>query len=95
MASAQGNAEIDFGSSGATMAEVAVTGQASISSGSSVEAFFMAEASTENIAGNHVVASALVRLICGTIVAGTGFTINATADQRMYGKYKVRWVWSD
>lgn len=96
MAGAAGNTEVDFGAApGNVLATVAVTGQSGILTTSLVEAFFMAEQSTDHLPGEHVIAAHLVKLVCETPVAGVGFTIYALADQRMHGKFKLRWVWAD
>jgi len=37
----------------------------------------------------------LAGLTCGTPTAGTGFTIYATSQHKLQGKFALRWVWSD
>lgn len=87
-----GTATIDFGASpGGNSASVAVTGQTAIVSGSKVEAFMMYEASADHNAEEHALVP--VRLTCGTIVAGTGFTIYARSEWVLSGTFKVNWVW--
>src|ERR1039457_4980722 len=93
MPSNTGSAIIDFGA-GATQVSTVVTTEASISSTSFVDAFVMYGDTT----GSHTVADHLslnVRLLCGTVIAGTGFTIWAQANATQTGQYKVRWVWAD
>ena len=91
--SATGTATIDFGAApGGSSAAVAVTGQTGILSGSSVEAWLMADTTADHNDTEHAFVPITVR--CGTIVAGTGFTIYAFTDLRLTGTFSVRWVWA-
>lgn len=90
-----GNATLDFGSVPVDEASVVVTGQAGIAAGSDVEAYFMAETTGDNGLDEHQEAAALCKLVCGAIVAGTGFTIYAHCLAMLgTGTFKVRWVWN-
>jgi len=98
MANAIGTAEIDFGAfPGSNDASVAVTGQTGISATSKAEAFVMADdTSTDgHTANDHRYFNMLSGLTCGTPTAGTGFTIYATSQHKLQGKFALRWVWSD
>lgn len=90
-----GTATIDFGSfPGANETSVVVTGQTGIASGSNVEAYFMSnDTSGTHSANDHVYAPCFIKLNCGTIVVGTGFTIYARCNDRMLGSFVVHWVW--
>jgi len=89
---ATGTATLDFTSSGSQLAQVNVTGQAGILSGSNIEAFLQANDSTaDNTAFAHQVVPLRVR--CGNVVAGTGFTIYGVSDWSLFKTYLVRWVW--
>ena len=44
---------------------------------------------------DHQYASMLVGLTCGTLVAGTGFTIHARAVDALQGAFAVHYVWAD
>jgi len=91
----QGVAVLDFGATGSDLATVVVTGQTGIVAGSDIDAYFMAEASADNAADAHVMAAAMVQLVCGAIVAGTGFTIYGVShDGGVTGTLNVQWVWS-
>jgi hypothetical protein len=90
--SATGTAIINFGT-GANSTSVAVTGQSAIVSGSNVEAFFMYDTTSDHTANDHLYASGLMDLVCGNVVAGTGFTIYAASQQKIQGTFQVRWVW--
>lgn len=91
---ATGTATLDFGATPAEEASVAVTGQTSIVGTSHVEAFFMEETTADNGADEHREAAALCPLVCGNIIAGTGFTITASPIAMMgVGTFKVRWAW--
>lgn len=97
MATGLGTAEIDFGAHpGANEASVAVTGQGTISGTSKVEAFIMGDdTTTDHTAQDHRYVELWLSLTCGTPSAGTGFTIYGRSDQKLHGKFAVRWVWAD
>lgn len=96
MASATGTATVDFGSfPGANVATVTVTGQASISSTSHVEAFFMAETTADHTVNDHRYVAFLAKPVCTVPIASTGFDINVVSDQKLQGTFKLRWVWAD
>ncbi len=89
-----GTAVLNFGATPTDEASVAVTGQAAIASGSHVEAYFMRESTAENTLEEHEEAAALCPLVCGAIVAGTGFTIYAHPIAMLgVGQFTVRWAW--
>lgn len=70
----QGTATLDFGAfPGASDASVAVTGQATIGSGSLVEAWLFPATTADHTADEHWVETIQVR--AGNVIAGTGFTI--------------------
>lgn len=92
---AQGTTTINFGAfPGNNEASVVVTGQAAIVGGSLAEAFVMEEASSNFTAVDHSYFNLLVTLACGTIVAGTGFTIQARSLEKLQGIWNVKWVWN-
>jgi hypothetical protein len=92
---AVGTATLDFGSTPADEASVAVTGQAGILTTSHVEAFFMQETTSDHGVDEHAEAAALCPLICSDLIAGTGFTIRAHPLAMLgTGTFKVRWVWA-
>lgn len=73
---AQGTTTIDFGAfPGKSDASVAVTGQASILSGSLVEAWLYPIDTSDHLADEHMLET--IKVVAGNIVAGTGFTIYA------------------
>jgi hypothetical protein len=78
---ATGTAVVDFGAfPGKSDTSVAVTGQASIVSGSVVDAWIRPVASTDHTADEHLVEP--IRVLAGNIVPGTGFTVYALNDNR-------------
>lgn len=91
-----GQTTIDFGTAAARTvdASVVVTGQAAILSNSKVEAYLMGDTSADNSADEHIIGNSMLRLTCGSIVAGTGFTIFAIADFDLVGQFTVQWVWA-
>jgi hypothetical protein len=97
MASGTGNTVIDFGSHpGSNEANVAVTGLSTISATSKVEAFVMANDTTvSHTANDHRYFPLFASLSCGTPVDATGFTIYATATEKLTGTWNVRYVWAD
>ena len=95
MATGQGTAVLDFGA-GSNEANIAVTGQGSIGTGSKAEAYVMADDTTSaHTAKDHRYFASFTGLTCGTPVAATGFTIYATSPQKLTGTFQVRWVWAD
>jgi hypothetical protein len=90
-----GTATISFGAfPGANEASVAVTGQTAILGTSKVDAFIMADDTTaDHTASDHRYADALIGLTCGSLIAGTGFTIRATSLEKLQGTFAVRWRW--
>lgn len=90
---AQGSAVLNFGSTpGTNVVTTTVTGEASILSGSLVEAWIMAEATATHNAYEHSITP--IKLVCGNIVAGTGFDIVASTELRLDGTFNVKWVWN-
>lgn len=70
-----GTSIVDFGSSGAPIATVDVTGEAAILAGSLVYCWIKPEATTDHSVGEHIVED--IKVVASDIVAGTGFTIYA------------------
>lgn len=90
---AQGTATLDFGATpGSSFTETVIAGQAGILSGSLCEAFMMGDTTVDHNAYEHAVVP--LRLTCGSIVAGVGFTITAVSDWRLDGTFVVHWVWN-
>ncbi len=90
-----GSATIDFGAfPGSSEASVNVTGQGSILTTSYAFAFIQSNDTTaDHTANDHAYAAALIGLVCGSFVAGTGFTIKAICPDRLCGTFKVRFMW--
>ena len=77
----QGSTTVDFGAfPGATDTVATITGQASIGSGSLVEAWIFPTATADHSADEHWVDPPEV--FAGNVVAGTGFTIYAVVKKR-------------
>ena len=73
---ASGTTTVDFGAfPGKSDASVAVTGQAAIVAGSLVEAWIRPADTADHLHDEHLVET--IRVVAGSIVAGTGFTIYA------------------
>jgi len=90
-----GTATIDFGAfPGALDTSVPVTGQGAIVAGSLVEAWVRPAATADHTHDEHVVDPP--RVIAGSIVAGTGFTIYGfSVNQYLHhGVYTVAWAWN-
>ena len=79
-------------SPGNTTASVAITGQPNILSNSQVEAWIMYVANSEHTADEHMVVP--LKLACGSIVVGDGFTIYGFSDYSLCGQFTVQWVWN-
>jgi len=93
---AQGTATLDFGAfPGDSDTSVAVTGQASILSGSLAEAWIFPAATADHSADEHLVES--IEVMAGNVQAGTGFTIygkNIGFGTMLYGQWNVAWAWN-
>lgn len=100
---ASGSTTVNFGAfPGASDASVAVTGQAGIVAGSTVNAWMRPLATADHTADEHIYES--IKIVAGNIVAGTGFTIYALNTSgiseptgkgtRLYGLFTVSWSWS-
>lgn len=90
-----GIATLDFGSTPSRVAVATVPGQAGITAGSSVEAWFMRDSTVAHSADEHMLLANEVHPICGDIVPGTGFSVRVEAKSDWTGAFSVRWVWSD
>jgi len=89
-----GTATLDFGPTPTDEASVTITGQASILASSHIEAFFMGDTTADNGVDEHEEAGSLCPLVCGSVVAGTGFTIKAHSLAALgTGLFNVRWAW--
>ena len=92
---AQGTAVLDFGATPIDTASVVITGQAGILAGSACEAWFMKTSTADNGTDEHEEAESLCPLVCGDIVAGTGFTVFAhTLAMLGIGTFTIQWVWN-
>lgn len=90
-----GSAVINFGAfPGSNIASVAVTGQTSILSTSTVTVTFMDDATSDHTGSDHQFAAALVSLTATPPIAGVGFTINALCLDMMQGTFNVRFTWN-
>ena len=96
-----GTATLNFnGAASKTLdVSVVVTGQAAILAGSKVEAYLMDDTTADHAADEHIMAVSMMDLVCGAIVAGTGFTIYANvrddiSKAGLTGQFTVQWVWS-
>lgn len=99
MAATAGTATIDFGAvPGTNITSVVVTGQTGIVPGSFAEAWMMADSTADPVFGTGHNAEehklAPIKLTCGDLVPGTGFTIWAETEWRLTSTFQVRWVWS-
>lgn len=96
MASGQGTAIIDFGAGlGSQEAQIAFV-DATISAGSKVEAYIMADDTTaDHTAADHRYVGSFLNLTAAPIAA-TGGTIYARAvPYQLVGTFQVRYVWAD
>jgi hypothetical protein len=90
-----GTATLSFGATPTDNATVVVSGQATIASGSLVEAWIMGATTGTNNEQNHLQAGALIRCTPGIPVAATGFTIyGEVIAGRVTGDFSVQWVWN-
>ena len=92
-----GTAIIDFGAPpGTNIASIVITGQTAIVAGSLVEAWMMSDSTAVGAVGHNEPEHRIVpiKLTCGDIVPGVGFTIWAETDWRLTSTFQVRWVWN-
>lgn len=95
MASGVGSTEVDFGAwPGSNEASVAVTGQTGITGATPVEAWIMAEATSDHTLQDHTYAARFLSLTVGA-PSGEAFTIYARSEHKLQGKFAVRFVWAD
>lgn len=94
MASGKGSTTVDFGAApGSGNVDVIITGVTDIGEDAMAEAFVMLDATADHSADEHAIAP--IKLTCGDVVAGVGFTIRAVSAWRLTGAFNVRYVWSD
>jgi len=95
---AQGTAVVDFGAyPGASVATIAVAGQAAILTTSLAEAWIRPQdATAENSVDMHIMAFVLMSVGAANIVAATGFTIYCMSNDgtNLVGTYNLNWVWN-
>jgi hypothetical protein len=90
---ATGTSTLNFGATpGTNLVTTTITGQATIASGSQVEAYLMADSTATHNTYEHSIVP--LNITCGNIVAGTGFDIYASSDLRIDGTFNVHWVWA-
>ena len=92
-----GQSVVNFGNTpGTNIVTVNVTGQTGILSTSTVSAFMMADSTVSGAYGHNAEEHKIVpvKLTCGNISVGTGFTIYAETDWRLDSIFNVRWIWS-
>lgn len=95
MASGVGSTEVDFGAwPGSNEVSVAVTGQTGITGTTPVEAWVMAEATSDHTLQDHTYAARFLSLTVGA-PSGEAFTIYARSEHKLQGKFAVRFVWAD
>lgn len=93
--SASGETTIDFGAfPGSNEASVTVIGQAGILTGSQVDAWIVAKATSDHTTNDHAYAGSLMGITCGAPTAGVGFTIYARSPHKMQGTFTVQWAWA-
>ena len=90
-----GTATLDFGSTASNETSVVVTGQTGISATSHVEACIMLNGSGD-VLTDQKFANIAIKLACGEIVPGTGFTVRAYCTiGYVIGTFTVSWTWRD
>lgn len=90
-----GTAILDFGASPAVEASIVITGQAAITGTSHVQAWIQRDTTADNGTDEHEQAAMSSTLVCGAIVAGTGFTIfGRMLIGYAIGQFKVHWSYN-
>ena len=90
-----GEATIDFGAApGTNIASATVTGQSTILSTSSVQAWICGvDFTADHNATEHTLLPLWLSVTASTITAGSGFVLTAFTELRLAGQIKVRWSW--
>ena len=95
MARGTGTGTLNFGATFSQVATTTITGLASITAGSHVEAWIMGDSTADHSAYAHQYAlGPHITLTCGDVVAATGFTVHAFADIDVRGVVAFHYVWS-
>ena len=90
-----GAATVSFGAApGSSTAETVITGQASILSGSRIHAWVQGTTADYNEYEHSLILPQLLSFGVSDVVAGTGFTIQATTKERLTGDVAVKWEWA-
>ena len=89
---AKGTATLSFGAApGTNVCFIAVTGQTAILSSSVPQAWMGADSTADHNSEEHKLVP--VKLTCGSVIAGTGFTIFAVTEWRLSGTFTAHWSW--
>lgn len=95
MASGQGTAEIDFGAFPGANESSVTFADATVGATSKVEAYIMADdTTTDHTASDHRYIPLWLALTAKP-TAGVGGTIYGRSDQKLQGKFALRYVWAD
>jgi len=87
-----GTGLIDFGSApGTNFVVTNITGQTNILSTSVIQAFMMYDSTASHNQTEHAIVP--IKLTCGNIQVGTGFSVYASSEWRLDGTFGVRWIW--
>ena len=87
-----GSATLDFGSSpGTNITTTTITGQTGILNGSKIKAYLMGSSTVDHSQYEHEIVP--LNIVCGNIIAGTGFDIIASSELRLTGTFTVQWEW--
>lgn len=88
-----GTATLDFGTAagGTNVTTVAVTGQKQITTAACITLWFQGDTTASHTADEHLIAALGIFLGATSIVAATGFTIQATSQLRLTGTFTVHW----
>lgn len=87
-----GTTTADFGAApGTNNIVITITGQTSILNTSAVKAYIYATATATHNVIEHTIVP--INIVCGDIVAGTGFNIYLSTDWRLTGTFTINWEW--
>jgi isocitrate dehydrogenase len=91
-----GAAILDFGAApGTNIASVSVTGQTTITSTATIQAWTCGLDSTaDHNLYEHMLLPLWLTINASAITVGTGFTLTGFTELRLVGLVKVRWSWS-
>lgn len=92
----RGTAVLDFGTAAQKKTETSavIGGQTYLPANALPRAYLIGTSTADNDEDSHIIASSLVSLVCGNIVAAASFTIFGFSDGDLTGQFRANWAWN-